>query len=115
MIYKTRSSVESLEETKNTNLYFEYMGGVGIVKCFDCDYQEQILSFTHGGSQPNNTWTRIGLQCQSCGKFHVSDDVRNRSNNSSKCECGGKLEREMPILCPKCKSKNMKYEMIYIT
>jgi hypothetical protein len=31
------------------------------------------------------------------------------------CNCGGKLCRDKSIICPKCKSKRLKYEMEYIT
>ena len=34
---------------------------------------------------------------------------------SLKCDCGGKLEREQILFCPKCKSKNLSYDMGYIT
>ena len=31
------------------------------------------------------------------------------------CSCGGELSRDKTIICPKCKSKRLKYEMEYIT
>ena len=31
------------------------------------------------------------------------------------CECGGKLDREELLFCPKCKSKSLDYNMHYIT
>ena len=31
------------------------------------------------------------------------------------CECGGKLDREELLFCPKCKSKSLDYDMHYIT
>jgi len=31
------------------------------------------------------------------------------------CSCGGELSRDKSIICPKCKSKRLKYEMEYIT
>lgn len=83
------------------------MGGVGKIQCRDCIYQENIVSFTHG----LNT-SASGLQCQLCGKFH---SIKNLCDNKPLCECGGVLERDNLIFCPKCKSENMKYDMCYIT
>ncbi len=31
------------------------------------------------------------------------------------CSCGGELSRDKTIICPKCKSKRLKYDMKYIT
>ena len=31
------------------------------------------------------------------------------------CNCGGQLSRDKTIICPKCKSKRLKYDMEYIT
>jgi hypothetical protein len=31
------------------------------------------------------------------------------------CSCGGELSRDKTIICPKCKSKRLKYDMEYIT
>lgn len=31
------------------------------------------------------------------------------------CNCGGELSRDKTIICPKCKSKKLKYDMEYIT
>jgi hypothetical protein len=31
------------------------------------------------------------------------------------CSCGGELSRDKTIICPKCKSKKLKYDMEYIT
>ena len=31
------------------------------------------------------------------------------------CDCGGELKRDQILFCPQCKSKNLKYDMRYIT
>ena len=99
------------EETKDNNLYFWKMNGVGNIQCSDCNYQEKIVSFIHGFNSSST-----GLQCQSCGKFHALERIgRVEIDTSVLCECGGKLEREEPLFCPKCQSKNMKYRTHYMT
>ena len=46
-------------------LYFEYnIGGAGRIFCMDCNYQKDIIGFTHGMYNCN-----IGRECQSCGAF----------------------------------------------
>jgi primosomal protein N' len=58
-------------------------------------------------------WCIGGAQCQNCGKFY---EIASRSKQEvTECEYGGKLSREKPIFCPECKSKNMHYDMKYIT
>lgn len=105
----------NLNEEVDTNLYFDRMNGVGYVTCLDCDYSERILCFIDSFNlqgQPSNG--RLGLQCQSCGKFHIVKS-RRRTDKPSLCDCGGVLEIEKPVFCPKCKSKNMKYKVQYVT
>lgn len=92
----------------NKNLFFWKMGGAGNVLCLNCGCTEDIVSFIHG----INT-SSTGLQCQLCGQFH---SVSNwEGSDEVLCECGGVLEREKPIFCPECKSKNMRYDIKYIT
>jgi len=80
---------------KSPFLFFKTIHGDGTIKCCDCGHSEDITSecYFHG------------LQCQSCGKFY---DLRERY--TIKCECGRLLDRDKPLFCPKCKSKNMKFE-----
>jgi hypothetical protein len=101
------------------SLYFEKMGGVGYVICFDCDFEQEVVGFKHGRyidpyGNSGERWCSIGYQCQKCGKFHqINDDIWN--SQGIRCECDGNLERDKPIFCPKCKSKNITYRMSYIT
>lgn len=108
MRYDRENRKREKEEIIDDNLYFWRMGGVGEIQCLDCNYQERIISFIHG---LNSSTT--GLQCQSCGKFHALDNWDERKQ--IQCDCQGELERNKPLFCPKCRSKNMKYDMIYIT
>ena len=50
---------------KNINgMYFHLMGGYGTLSCKNCDFSQNITSFTHGLSTSNS-----GFQCQACGKL----------------------------------------------
>jgi hypothetical protein len=43
---------------------WESMGGVGTLSCLECDFAQEVTSFTHGGRSSNT-----GVQCQACGQF----------------------------------------------
>ena len=87
-------------------LYFQNITGVGDIQCFECKNKEQITSFIHGIHSATT-----GYQCQSCGKFHSIGNW----DKIDYCDCGGKLERDKPLFCPKCKSNRLNYEVIYMT
>ena len=99
-----KNSSEELAEENDKQLYFYRMGGEGIIRCIDCDYSERIVSFLHGFGE----WSSTGFQCQKCGRFHAIDDGKENAK-LIKCECGGSLEREKPLFCPKCQSKILLY------
>ena len=96
-------------DNKDTSLYFWKMAGGGKIQCLDCDYKDNIITFTHG----LNT-TTTGLQCQDCGKFHAITDWYENGKQTS-CECGGTSSRDKALFCPKCKSKKLHYQATYIT
>lgn len=89
-------------------LYF-ISSGAGIIRCLECDFEQEIVSFLHGVNRCST-----GYQCQKCGKFHA---VENEINHSSRrrCECGGKLNRDKPLFCPKCRSNHVTYEVCKLT
>ena len=93
-------------------LYFTNMGGAGKIHCNLCELSQDIVSFLHGfGEDP---WSYSGYQCQQCGMFHaIEHDMDNTAGK--KCECGGQLERDKPLFCPKCGTKDVFYNMSYIT
>ena len=101
---------------KSQGLSFEYnMGGHGIVTCNDCCYSKELTSFTHG-----RDWCNSGFQCQSCGKLTTIQSggpgrAANEYERSLVCGCSGVLARDKVVFCPECKSKNMSYDMEYIT
>jgi len=96
-------------------LFFFCMGGHGEIRCSICGFSEEITSFTHGFGP--NSYCRTGYQCQSCGEFHMIENLACVDFDSEliKCNCGGTLSRDNVIFCPKCKQKKMEYRMIYIT
>ena len=97
-------------------LLYSKMSGAGTISCCDCGYKEDITSFLHWLYNSDSgiyDECSTGYQCQTCGKFHALS--RKEERNNRQCDCGGNLEREKPIFCPHCKSKNIKYGMAYMT
>ena len=96
--------------------------GVGTLSCSDCGQTEEVHLFTHGFG-PTSQCT-MGYQCQSCAKFVTFDSepvgekglpaLKERVERS-RCECGGKFARDKPIMCPRCKSVNVEYDLELIT
>jgi hypothetical protein len=52
------------EKFAKKGMYFHLMGGYGTLSCNDCDFSQNITSFTHGSSNSTS-----GFQCQACGKL----------------------------------------------
>lgn len=92
-------------------LYFRKCSGVGVIRCRECDYNQEVVVLIHGGNMCD---FKSGYQCQKCGKFHVIASGM-RGKNEIVCECGGVLADDQPLLCPQCKSINIYYWMSYIT
>ena len=193
---KENTAVEVEQDEKDQpamqGIRFQGMGGYGTVTCRDCNFSEEITSFTHGIRS-----STTGYQCQTCGKFasrqyvkpfpeqddydpdqplgdvpseyrpHVigfvqrmieliesqmhktpkgkwlkswePDLARYRAELSRVapeelahiktvletanaayeaslvCECEGLLDREKILFCPKCRSSNMAYKLMYIS
>jgi len=98
-------------------LFFVRMGGMGTISCENCAFEEEIISFWHSHETDiKKAWYKSGYQCQSCGSFKtlMNDDLGSEFVPDL-CSCGGKLSREFPLFCPKCKGKNLKYRMSRIT
>ena len=88
---------------------FSDIGGAGRIVCGDCGYSVKIVSFLHGAGN-----CTTGYQCQSCGRFvQVNDSLLDTVENG--CQCGGTLSRQKKLFCPKCRTKNVRYLMEYIT
>lgn len=100
------------EQPQDNLLNFNYIPGAGIISCNKCDFNIKIVSFIHG--EDEDDLRTIGYQCQNCGEFQsITDNAGNPK--STICSCGGTLERDNPIFCPKCKSENITYKMEIIT
>jgi hypothetical protein len=111
---KAEEEDQSFEDEREQGLWFHYLGGYGSITCKDCMHNESITSFTHGRDS-----STAGFQCQACGKFAAINSGGPRKakeyQSSLICECGGKFEREKVLFCPECRSKNLSYDMEFIT
>lgn len=105
---------QNQQEQKDDFLIFVNMTGAGTITCNDCNYEENIIAFTHGFDENDCTDSNTGYQCQSCGKFQALTQC-DINEKKFTCECGGLLDREKPLFCPQCKSKNVIYGTKYIT
>ena len=105
---------KAFEDERAQGLWFHYLGGYGSISCKDCMHSESITSFTHGRDS-----STAGFQCQACGKFAAINSggpgKAKEYQSSLICECGGKFERENVLFCPECQSKNLSYDMEFIT
>jgi len=66
--HRIAQSQSDSEEFAYKGMQFHLMGGYGTLSCKDCNFSENITSFTHG----LNTST-AGFQCQTCGKLTERD------------------------------------------
>ena len=111
---KAREEDQAFEDEREQGLWFHYLGGYGSITCKDCMHNESITSFTHGRDS-----STAGFQCQACGKFAAINSggpgKAKEYQSSLICECGGKFEREKVLFCPECQSKNLSYDMEFIT
>ena len=109
------SLLNRLPTKRQPVLFFEELRGVGTIYCYDCGYSEEITTSRHRFYKDDLTkvWCEEGVQCQSCGKFHLLTHGGKEESIKSHCDCGRKLESDIPVFCPKCKSKNVKYKCKY--
>jgi len=111
---KAREETEAFEDERAQGLWFHYLGGYGSITCKDCMHNESITSFTHGRDS-----STAGFQCQACGKFAAirsgGPGKATDYQSSLICECGGQFNREKVLFCPECQSKNLSYDMEFIT
>ena len=92
------------------DLYFWNIGGAGTIRCLNCNYKQDIVSFIHGFN-----WNKAGYQCEKCGKFHEIISYSDKISETAECNCEGHLSRSKPIFCPHCKMTKVTYQMSYIT
>ena len=85
------------------------LGGGGMLICHHCRHSEKITTSMHG----RNNYSKTGFQCQSCGKFEAVEN--SGALASPQCECSGQLRQDQPIFCPKCKSRKVRYELLWRT
>ena len=80
--YQAAQNPSSPEEFIKKGMHFHLMGGYGTLSCKDCDFSQNITSFTHGTSNSTS-----GFQCQACGKLTSRDRQEPFKNfhGSNKC------------------------------
>lgn len=97
-------------EEDDYRLYFTKISGAGTIRCIECDFEQNIVCFLHGVDD----WNKTGYQCQKCGKFYEIEYGLGNTDDK-KCDCEGKLDRDQPIFCPKCKTNKVSYRVMLIT
>jgi DNA-directed RNA polymerase subunit M/transcription elongation factor TFIIS len=107
-------------------IYFSSMNGSGRITCGDCGFTQRLVSLMYITKEGIDTTCR-GYQCQSCGTFKEMsyEGTAAAQTKSAKkmvytdvaetCGCGGVLEREKKLFCPKCQSQHLSYECIFKT
>lgn len=101
--------VNAINEPSEFRLRFCWIGGVGLIHCRDCKFQQAIVGSTHGDG------TTLGYQCQQCSSFVTVHYPEFSSQTPPSCECGGVLSRDFDVHCPRCLGYHVRYEMEYIT
>lgn len=112
-IKKEREEKKKAVIENRSFLYFKNTHGGGVIRCHGCGFTQKITCFTHGFDDPCPF--SEGNQCQSCGKFQTIEFLGDKIVSPEKCSCGGKLSREEPIFCPRCKARDVSYHWTYMT
>ena len=111
-----------LPPADDMSVTMESHSGIGTLSCNDCGHAEEAHLFTHGFG-PTSHCT-MGCQCQSCAKFVTFDSepvgeqglpALKALIEASRCECGGRYAKDKPIMCARCKSRDVGYELREIT
>jgi hypothetical protein len=116
--YNNQGEFKSFEDygEKGKPLFFKDCSGAGNFVCRECGFEQKITSHLH--DLPSNlsqtTWTS-GYQCQECGKFQARTSTPKKRDIDLTCECGGQIDDEKPLFCPKCKSLDVEYHITFMT
>ena len=113
-------------EPNDPYLCFSRIDGAGVIKCRDCGYEEEIISFTHGMMS-----CEIGRQCPNCHSFVVEHNESKKYHEFGEAKedftcpkCSSVIRKKEesifkgnddPLVCPKCQSLRLDYHMSYIT
>ena len=132
-LYRTKKEKKIWEKEngyidgKKVYLVWQDISGAGTLTCNDCGEKMDVIGFTHG-----NYSCKMGVQCQKCGhiftEYNKSEKYHQFSPRTEDVlcpQCGnlciGKEEYILSnrskgfLFCTKCRSKNLKYDMSYIT
>ena len=89
-------------------LGFSNMAGSGTLLCKDCGTKQKVVGFLHGSHE--DPWHARGMQCQACHRI-----VTIKNDETTRCECGGELASDQPVLCPSCSGSSLTYELEFLT
>lgn len=109
-----KKSLESIQEKsfpyKGGLTYNDMLGVGGHIFCNHCSYLIYI-NICILGFKPIHKRKEIktSYHCPNCGEFknmkwHLNMEI-------PRCHCGGKLNKEHVLFCPKCRSKDISYAM----
>jgi len=111
-VREERKSKDATERYVKEGLYFDRMGGAGTIGCRECGFSTSIVSSLHWWGGPNSA----GYQCKSCGIFVTLEGVGNEARIDGGCgACGGPVARDEQLVCPRCGSDQLHYDIEYIT
>ncbi len=99
-----------------SGIEFSRMGGAGAIHCSACGFEQDLVSFTHGYTDDGERCCHQSCQCLSCGKFIAVHGIGEPAHFTvTSCECGGEFSRDHVLFCPKCRSRDLRYDMHFIT
>jgi hypothetical protein len=88
------------------------ISGFNNLSCLDCKHEERFT----GGLHLRDGYS-IGYQCGNCKRLtslFIAFGEEDKPQDLT-CNCGGTLKKETELTCPACKSKNVRYGLLYIT
>ncbi len=105
--YRNKNTAYQSNTKNREHLYFLFLGGKGNIECLNCNYKESIYNSINEGEQGVSSY-----QCQNCGMIKIIPLIKSTFYTSinQTCSCGGELRDDLAVFCPKCHSKNLKYE-----
>jgi len=86
------------------------MGGAGILRCNNCDFKQDIVSFCMGQTPGAILDSNVKIVV----KF-MKIEYDTETSLGRLCDCGGVLSREEPLFCPNCRTNDIRYCISYMT
>ena len=76
---KSHGHIENISTEEGFGVKFSFMGGHGALSCRDCNFSQELTSFTHGyhqGDEGLHKCSTSGYQCQSCGMLTTRSEIQ---------------------------------------